>query len=223
MFLRPHHLQAASAYSRQEMKASEDWYHPFNYGFRSIDLDRDELRDFRVVLRSCEARFKDGTKVSIPADGAPDPIVLTPRMFEREQEVVVLLAVPKLRVGEGRANVESGDASQGQGCRYWVQSVSIEDHNTGSNKQEVEVHRLRCKMLLKGQAQDGYNTHPLVRVILASEDGTPIIDPTFVPPLLIMDGFPPLMSRVRGLHLQISRHINDLLVQLGVQGRLYET
>src|SRR5262249_2618398 len=155
---------------------------PFNYGFRSIDLDRDELRDFRVVLRGCEARFKDGTRVSIPADGVPDPVVLTTKMFEREQEVVVLLGVPRLRVGEGRATVEPADRSQG--CRYWVQSLSIEDHNTGSNKQEVEVHRLRCRMLLKGQAHDGYNTHPLARVILASEDGTPIVDPTFVPPLL---------------------------------------
>ena len=68
MFLRPQHFQAADRYSRQALADSEDWYHPFNWGIRRVELDRDAIGNYSVVVRSCEARFKDGTKLSIPDD-----------------------------------------------------------------------------------------------------------------------------------------------------------
>jgi type VI secretion system protein ImpJ len=220
MFLRPHHLQAADRHAHETLTASEDWYHPYNWGFRTVELDRDALRNRKVALHTCDARFEDGTKVTIPADGVPDPIALGDAMFERGEAVDVLLGVPRLREQEGRGNVEPGPA--GDGARYWVQPRSIEDQNTGANEQEVRFRRLRCRLLLAGQPHDGYVTLPLARVIL-SETGAPMLDPSFAPPLLIMDAFPPLLKQVRALHHQISARIDSLIAQLGGMGRLYET
>src|SRR5690349_4822705 len=97
MFLRPQHLQSAERHARYQLKASEDWYHPFNWGVRSIDLDREALRDYRVELLACDVRFEDGTKFSIPADGVPDPVRLRDEMLEQNDATIISLGVPRYR------------------------------------------------------------------------------------------------------------------------------
>src|SRR4051812_35780154 len=54
--------------------ASDDGFRPFNWGLHSIELDRGVIADGIVSLRSCEARFRDGTKLSIPNDCIVDPV-----------------------------------------------------------------------------------------------------------------------------------------------------
>jgi type VI secretion system protein ImpJ len=43
MFLRPHHFQAAERYWTEVHEQSGKWDHHFNYGLRSIELNRDAL------------------------------------------------------------------------------------------------------------------------------------------------------------------------------------
>ena len=76
MFLQPHHFQAADQYARHALRESEDWFHPFGWGLRQVELDRDAIANYTMTLRTCEARFKDGSKVIIPGDVAVDPVEL---------------------------------------------------------------------------------------------------------------------------------------------------
>ncbi len=220
MFLRPHHLQAADRRASSMLAASEDWYHPFNWGFRTIEVDRDALRERSFKLHACEARFADGTKVSIPADGTPKPLALNDPRLERGEAVKVLVAVPRLREQEGRANV--GEANGGDGARYWVQSYPIEDDVTGTNEQEIDFRRMHVRLLLSGKPHENYESMPVARLIL-SEDGNVMLDPTFVPPILVMDASAPLVKQVRKLHHRISAQIDALVSQLAGTGRLFET
>src|SRR5262245_7233712 len=98
MFLRPHHFQAVDRHAREELKTSEDWFHPYDWGLRSIDLDGDAIANYAVSIRSCEARFKDGTKLSIPADATVDPVELKSALAN-SGSVTVYLAVPTLQAG----------------------------------------------------------------------------------------------------------------------------
>ena len=41
MFLRPHHLQAAQRHIAQLQHTADQWDHPFSWGLRVFDLDRD--------------------------------------------------------------------------------------------------------------------------------------------------------------------------------------
>jgi type VI secretion system protein ImpJ len=220
MFLRPHHLQAADRHARDMLAASEDWYHPFNYGFHSVEIDRAALRDRVFKLDGCEARFADGTRLSVPADGAPDPVKLTGEMLRPPDGVAVLLAVPRWRRMEGRPNVENGPGADG--VRYTVEAREVEDENTGGNELEVEFRRLRCRLITDGQPHEGYVTLPVARVI-QSESGAPMLDPGFVPPLLAFDAYAPLCKPVQALHRLISTRIDALIAQLPGSGRLYET
>ena len=107
MFLKPQHFQAADRYDFERVREAEDWLVPHNYGFRLLDIDEAAVGNYRLVLRQCQARFKDGTILTVePDDGeakvasdkgeakfAPqvDSIDLT-AAFKGVSEVIVYLA-----------------------------------------------------------------------------------------------------------------------------------
>ncbi len=55
MFLRPQHFQVADRNARESLRDSEDWFHPFNWGVRTVEFDREAFGNYSAVLRSCEA------------------------------------------------------------------------------------------------------------------------------------------------------------------------
>jgi type VI secretion system protein ImpJ len=211
MFLQPQHLQAADRYASESLRRSEDWFHPFNWGFRTLDLDRDAVANSTAAVRACGARFKDGTKLSMPEDAEVDPIELKGALSSAAGEVTVYLAVPTLQ--KGRANVEPHPTADGP--RYWVDTQDFEDENTGGFEQPVQFRRTRARLLLSGQDQTGYEVLPMARIVRSAEAGAaPQIDTTFVPPLLAIDGWAPLWRAVQGLHHQIGARIEQMAAQL---------
>ncbi len=215
MFLQPQHFQAADRHAREAWKRSEDWFHPFDWGLRSIDLDRDAIANSAVAVRSCEARFKDGTKLSIPEDGALDPVELKGALSGPGGVVTIFLAVPALQ--QGRANVEPHPTSDGP--RYWVDTQEFEDENTGGREQPIQFRRTRARLLLSGQDQAGYEVLPLARVMRSSQSGAaPQVDTSYVPPLLALDGWMPLWRSVQGLHHQIGARIEQMASQMVDRG-----
>src|SRR3954453_2099706 len=133
MFLRPHHFQAADRHAREALRDSEDWYHPFNWGLRSIDLDEAAIGNYAVVLRACEARFKDGTKLSVPEDSTADPAELRAALTGSGSGMVSL-AGPALQ--PGRANVE--EIPTADGPRYSIEDEESSDENTGGEEAPIQ-------------------------------------------------------------------------------------
>jgi type VI secretion system protein ImpJ len=220
MFLRPQHFQAADRHARDELRRSEDWYHPFNWGIRSFDLDRDAVANYSAVLRSCEARFKDGTKLSIPADTTVDPVELRDGLAGPAGAVTLYLAVPALH--PARANVEPHPTADGP--RYWVESLQVEDENTGDGEQPLEVRRVRARLLLSTQDHTGYEVIPLARVERSVRaEAPPQIDLGYVPPLLALDAWPPLWRTIQSLHHQISARVEQLAGQMVDRGISFDS
>ncbi len=131
MFLRPHHMQTANRHALYLANQSEKWDHHYNWGLRAFDLDKDALSNHRLVIRSLQARFRDGTLVSIPED-ATLPALDLKQLMATESSLTVHLAVPMLRLG--KANVSTDGAADGGG-RYVLESQNLEDENTGVNPQ----------------------------------------------------------------------------------------
>jgi type VI secretion system protein ImpJ len=210
MFLRPQHFQAGDRYAREVLKDSEDWFHPFGWGVRSVDFDREAFGNYSAVLRSCEARFKDGTKLSIPADGTVDPVELKGALAG-SGSVVVYLAVPSLQ--SGRANVE--EVPTANGPRYWVDRLEVDDENTGSEPQSILVRRVRARLLLSTQDHTGYEVLPLARVERSAQlEAPPQLGTDYVPPLLVLDGWVPLWQLVQSLYHQIGAKVDQLAAQV---------
>ena len=220
MFLHPHHFQAAERHGREVGRMSEDWYHPFNWGLRSIDLDRDAIANYTLALRSCEARFKDGTKLTIPGDSVADSVDLREALSRSEGSVTVFLAIPAMQAG--RANVEEHPTADGP--RYSIETSEVEDENDGGHEQPLQFHRTRCRLLLSTEDPTGYEILPLARIERSTQlESAPQLDLGYVPPLLAASAWMPLWRSIQSLLHQIGARIEQMSSQLVGRGISFES
>src|SRR5262249_22757922 len=145
----------------------------------------------RLVVRSLQARLRDGTVVSVPEDGSLPEIDLK-KALGQGTAVTVLLALPILQVG--RANVNDG--SDGRG-RFLLDSVQLEDENTGLIPQSVQVRLLNLRLLLSTDDQTGYEVLPIAAIEKGPRaEALPQIHAPYIPPLLACDAWPPLAADI---------------------------
>jgi type VI secretion system protein ImpJ len=191
MFMRPHHLQAAQRHFAHLLDSSESWDHAYNWGLRAVEIDRDALANHRLVVHRLRARLRDGTLLSLPEDGELPPLDLQ-NAFGPEPTLTVFLGVPVLHLG--RPNVAGGRSGEG---RYVLDSLDLEDENTGLHPQPIQVRRLNFQVLLSTQDHAGYETLPLVRLEKSSgADPSPQIHAPYIPPALACDAWAPLQLDV---------------------------
>jgi type VI secretion system protein ImpJ len=192
MFLRPHHLQAAQRHSADLVSLGAKWDLHYNWGLRSIDLDLDALANSRLVVRSLKARLRDGTLLRVPEDGTLSHLDLQ-GPFEHENTLTVYLAVPMFR--PGRPNVVTNNSADG--LRYALETLNLEDENTGVNPQPVEVRLFNLKLMLSSQDLSGYEVLPIARIEKSPKaEATPQLDITYIPPLLACDAWKPLADGI---------------------------
>jgi len=219
MFLRPHHLQAAQRYSFHLGHTSEKWDLHYNWGLRSIDLDREALGNHRLVVGALQARLRDGTLVSVPDDGLLPNIDLKPA-FEREKTLTVFLGVPRLHIG--RANIVNGQAENG---RFLLDTQELEDENTGVNPQPVQVRLLNLKLLLSNQDQTGYEVLPIARIEKSAKaEAPPAIDITYIPPVLACDAWSVLsLDILQQIYDRIGKVLEQKANQAVSRGIVFES
>jgi type VI secretion system protein ImpJ len=210
MFLRPHHLQAATRYVGRLGGLGDKWDLHYNWGLRTINLDDAALANNRLVISGLRARLRDGTLVSIPEDGSLATVDLKPA-FEHKQTLDVFLGVPVFQ--PKRANVAAG--GQREGMRYAVETVPITDENTGQDEQPLQVRRLNVRVLLSTDDLTGFETIPIARVEkLSATNAVPQLDVTYIPPVLACDGWKPLLHGIlRNTYERIGTKIELLAAQ----------
>jgi type VI secretion system protein ImpJ len=188
MFLQPHHFQAHHRYLTARTHRGIKWPVHHNWGLRAVQLDTDALANNRLVIRSLQACFRDGTPVSVPEDGLLPALDLK-ELFQPGQPLTVYLALPVLNLG--KANV--ADDAPDPNARYRLDSQELEDENTGVNPQPVRVRVPNVRLLVSGQDQTGFETLPVVRLEKSAlANAPPQVDAAYIPPVLACDGWPVL-------------------------------
>ncbi len=192
MFLRPQHFQATDRHLDLLVDRAAKWDLHYNWGLRSIDLDLDALANDRMVVRSLRARFHAGTLVAIPEDATLGELDLK-TAFGGQNSLMVYLGVPVLQLTQ--ANVAAdGDADT---TRFRIDTLQLEDENSGLNPQPVVVRRLNLRLLSGTQDHSGYEVLPLVRIKKADRaEAVPQLDTSYIPPLLACDAWQPLAAGI---------------------------
>jgi len=210
MFLKPHHFQAADRFTRERIRESEDWLHPHDWGLRSVRFDEDAIANYALRLTSCQARFKDGTTLSIPDEAALDPLELRP-VLAQQAEVMVYLAIPAWQ--PGRANAQRAVTEQSP--RYLVGAMECPDENTGGDEEEIEFRNVQARLLVENQLTPGYEILPLARITRSSSDqAPPRIDRAYVPPVLGVDAWVSLHDEVQSLFRQLEAWLDQEAAQV---------
>jgi type VI secretion system protein ImpJ len=215
MFLRPQQLQAGQRFAAAAARDGDKVDHYYNWGLRSVDLNREALASYRLEVRALQARFRDGTVVSIPDDLTLSPVDLRAAL-ERQQAVTAYLAIPIFH--SGRPNV--GSPANGETSRYQAVEQPLDDESTGLNPQPVQLLVPNVRLLLSTDSREGYEVLEIARVLrMGTATALPKIDPHYFPPVLSTRAWPELQQRVDSFYHFINGRIDQLagfLVRAGV-------
>ena len=219
MFLRPHHFQAAERHFDERMKTGEVWDTAYNYGLRSIKINKEAIANYHVEVTACQARMADGTIIDFDTGEAPDRIGLKKdfRGLEVGLEgalaskavVRIFLGVPALKLG--RPNVRKidnvGKIDEASPCRFVENELPVPDEDQGGNDQAVTFRDLNVRILASTEDLTGYERLPIMQIKRSGDAAAvPVIDEDYFPPLLSIDAWP-------SLGIDIIRAIYDFLGQ----------
>ncbi|GDY10574.1 type VI secretion system-associated protein [Planctomycetia bacterium] len=193
IFLRPHHFQAAERSLKDLVTRTHDWSSPYPYGVRKIDIDTDALANWRIVLRECHLRLRDGTQVCFPDDANLSPLDIPPKAFDRQNRLTVFLGIPHLKLGQSNASAAGTD----QEVRYEVIPQEVEDENDAGRPQTIDLRWSSLKLLLETDSLTGYETIPIFRLLRGERaEAPPELDREYFPPLLACDAWPVLRDDI---------------------------
>ncbi|MCI0680641.1 MAG: type VI secretion system baseplate subunit TssK [Gemmataceae bacterium] len=236
MFMWPHHMQQEERLRRAELARQSKFNLHHNWGLRRLDLDVEALKKGRLVIRRLQARLSHGTLVDLPDDASLDVPDLV-KELDAQDPLTVYVAVPLLRpteVDADEAAAASGvsaepaaqDNRPGSEVRFSTELTEVYDENTGGDRQQITMRRLRVKLLLGSDpAQTGYEKLPILQVQKNSGPEGPLrLDDTYIPPLLACDAWEPLAKGIlQAVYHRIGAHVDRLAKQVGKWRITFET
>ena len=135
MFLRLQHFQVAEQNFQHLIRDNLEWSRHYSWGLRRFRLDQDALANHRVVISELAARMRDGTLISSPESGRLPEVDLRVSMVGK-QSLTLFVAIPKLQTAQPTLSAAS---------RYRVESLDLEDVNTGQNPRPIQIRRLNLQ------------------------------------------------------------------------------
>ncbi len=217
MFLQPQHFQQQDRFAGRQLDgrfaASVAW----PWGFTALQLDDAALLHGRLALSAARGQLPDGLVFSIPGDDPAPPAFEVPADV-RDQ--VVVLAVAMARPGVAESDVEAAESSMPP--RYRASDIDVADSHAASLREApLQIGRLNLRLMLARDANEGYTTLGVARIIERRADGRVVLDTQYVPPMLhapahvVLDGY---CREVHGMLHQRGEALASRLVQPGRAG-----
>ena len=195
--LTPQHLQAQDRYHDDLLRAQLGALTFCPWGLTRLDLDREALTGGTLVVRAVSGRMPDGLLFDAPgADPTPPPRALDVAWAQDQRALLVSLAVPEYRAGARNIAGRESFAAGASTARWRAEEQLARDETTGLAERPIQVARSNLRLLLEGDATEGYTTMPIAR-LLRAPGGEVSLDPTFVPPLLELTASDALMAMAR--------------------------
>ena len=214
MFLRPQHFQQHERYVEHLVHDRAACLQAYDYGFRSLVLDKDQLGLGHVAIVAAEGLMPDGTPFRIPEDAPPPPAIDAGAL---SQGFGLVLALPARRVGAGDVVL---DAREDAASRYSAERVQVRDSSLrDSAAAEIDI-AAPCFRIMRDQDDlGGYTTMGLTRIAEIRTDGSVVIEETYLPPVLNVQTFAALKGYVVDLHGRLRQRGEGLATGLGELGR----
>jgi type VI secretion system protein ImpJ len=217
MFLQPQHFQQQDRYVARQLEGRFSAAGPWAWGFVALQVDEPALLQGRVAISGARGVLPDGVAFAVPGD---DP---APPAFEVPSDVrdqIVVLAVPMSRPGVPESDVEASDGSMPP--RFRASDIDVADSHAASLREApLQIGRLNLRLMLARDANEGYTTIGVARIVERRADGRVTLDPNYVPPMLhapahlVLDGY---LREVHGMLFQRGEALAGRLVQPGRAG-----
>ncbi|HEK1094936.1 TPA: type VI secretion system baseplate subunit TssK [Proteus mirabilis] len=220
MFLRPHHFQQSENYLEQYIRSWGMAQNEYYWGFTSLDIDENALRQGNIALNSATGILPDGSLFSFyGAENAPQPL----KIADGKNITHIVLALPIYR--EGKHEVSFGSSPDPQ-TRYLAYEKEIDDMNTISvGSAELQLGKLQLELLSDDDVTSDLCAIGVLKVLEKSIDGSLKIDANYIPPMLVSQvniRLKAFVTDILGLLQQRSQQLGQRLNQSG-RGGISET
>lgn len=180
VLLTPQHLQTQDRFLEDLLDFRLDAHGFCPWGFRRLEIDREELAAGTFSLSVAQGIFPDGLLFDIPeADPSPEPKPLEDHWGADRESLEISLAIPQQRRGGYNVSVEEGEKS----TRYLAEAVRRRDENTGASERPIQVARKNFRLLAETEASEGHSVLPVARVVRSST-GEFELEDRYVPPVI---------------------------------------
>ncbi len=214
MFMRPQHFQQHARFIEQYVEGRSAGLRCYPWGFQHLELDQQLLALGKLSIAAARGVFPDGTPFNIPHDDDPPaPFEVTDAM----KELRVFLTLPNRRPGTAEFERHGGSSAL---ARYAVTEYEVRDTIAGTDSVvDIEVGRLRTKLLAQDGALKEYACLGVARIVEARADKNVILDADFIPPILDCQVSLPLAQFIRELQGMLHHRGEALAGRLAVSGR----
>lgn len=214
MYLRPQHFQQleryVEGYVQQRCRSLEG---PF-WGFATLDLDPDALALGKVTLLGAQGVFPDGSPFDLTsADDLPSPLDI-PANADGE---LVVLAWPVQRAGAEDILFEEQSESI---ARYGVCTCEVADTNAVAlGPATLDLARPRVRLALASQLGGEWQALGVARVRERLADNRVVLDPRYIPPMLVAGSHPVLQGYAGELHGLLEQRAQALAQRIAQPAR----
>ncbi|MBE7209396.1 MAG: type VI secretion system baseplate subunit TssK [Gluconacetobacter diazotrophicus] len=188
MFLRAQHFQQQDRWAESLLRGALSGMAPHRWGFTELAVDRDLLGAGRFALSAAAGTFEDGTPFATPGEAdLPAPVEIAPTV----RNTLVYLSLPARQPG---AVEMAMDAEEG---RFAARPFEAYDTQSGSPQPaELQVARLRLRILLGTDDRAGYVSIPVARIVEVTSDRRVVLDGRWIAPSLTCAASAPLSGLV---------------------------
>ncbi len=194
IFLRPQHFQQQDLHFDAQLRRCLNQMYAHPWGVRALEVDLDALASGLMHFSHLEMAFQDGTFFEAPH---AEPLPLARSLNDIPNlgsEVVVHACLPLLNA-YGHNSANPGTETK-RTARYLTEKVQAVDLFTEALESEIEALKVNVTLLMEEENRDGFLSVPVTR-LLKRPTGAWAVDETFVPPLLSIQGAPPVMATLR--------------------------
>ena len=178
MHLSPQHFETQSRYFEDLLWFLNSHLRSYPWGFLSLGLDGEAVRNGLLVFRHAAGIFPDGLSFEIPgSDHAPEPLRLPDLFGPLDGAVTVHLRV-SLR-GDGVLSKAPHEAT----ARYLGVEHVLRDETISEDEFPVTLGQKNLRLTGAGPGSGHELSLPVARVLRHSEGGF-VLDDAFEPPLL---------------------------------------
>lgn len=194
LFLRPQHLQQNDRYIESYVQGRCSTLRNYAWGVRELAIDEGALSLGKIAINRLNAVLPDGTPINIPYDDDPPTSI---DIGEDVRNKIVYLVLPHKRTDA--TEVESLQNSDSLARMHPV-VTETRDSNAGMTEQvEIEIGKLRIRLMLEGEGLGQYTTMGLARIIECRSDKKVVLDQEYMPPALDCRAIPRLYDFLKEL------------------------
>jgi type VI secretion system protein ImpJ len=200
MFLRPQHLQQQDLYNADRVSARISAMDPFQWGVREFELDTEALSDNRIEITRLDVVMPGGAVIHYPGNA-----IVESREFSAEiEELDVYIAMRRLKPGEANSGPIEGGSRD---VRFRVKPEDAPDLNRGGFETPIDLLVSNVRVFITGEELELETTDSikLAKVVATGDVGHPFaLSRSYTPPLLILQGCPPLVDEINKVVSQIA-------------------